>query len=896
MDNFYISIIRLVDNDILTIEESLESIIAQNSDFEENIQLILLDLGSSDGSYEIAQEYKEKYPKNIKLLQNPKESPCWGVYFNQALEEADGEIIHFFDKKSHLSPNAFSEAKKYLKKYSSEVDIVTIPTYYYDKKAKMERPKLDYVKTDIVDVNEHINHSIIYYGASFIKREAIGDLRFSEELVDCDIDLFLIEVLSKKEKYALIQNAKFLRNKRKLAGDLKTKEYVVNKFKYFFNYLIDKFDGDVPRYVQYVLANELNPLVRIADLYEFFNPIEDMDELNELETNEEIVEVSEEEIQEDVDNFWKELYHVLDVLNLEDLEVHEELPRITRSFLVYLKNRDFHVESREDLNKVFLKSNDYLINSLHFHMLRIDIVEVIGDMLNMSVSLSSNCYPENLTIELTREFANGKRDVFIGKFVEYPTTNRRVKTFLGIDWQFPYNADFKIPLTKDEVSNLTFKIVYDDDEHHIAMDNSIIFREFAGLSSLGNYLIKNGRIIYFRGKTFSIRPYSYLSVLKLELKSLVRILRSGGPFLLQGIFYRIVYVLLYPFWKNRTIWLFIDRDIIADDNAEHLYKYCIQKDDDGIEKYFIINRDSPDYERLNSTLDNVVAFGSFKHKIKYLFSEKIMISQVTRGILNPFTHENSYIYEGLSTYKFCFLQHGVTKDDISWWIKKYHKNLFMFLTVSDLERDSMVNGYYNYEEDRIPVLGFPRYDNLKNDPQKEILFIPTWRRKLDNPQRILNSDFLKSINSFLSNERLIKKADELGYKIVFRPHPELWKFLDYINLENAVLSEGPYQEMFKTASVMITDYSSVAFDFAYLKKPVIYYQDGEYHYGEGYYDYETMGFGKVVDDEEELVDKIIEYMENDCRMEEEYVERVDSFFKYTDKNNCKRVYEWLLEH
>ena len=141
--------------------------------------------------------------------------------------------------------------------------------------------------------------------------------------------------------------------------------------------------------------------------------------------------------------------------------------------------------------------------------------------------------------------------------------------------------------------------------------------DFAIFSTLGNYMIKDGRIISFRGRTFYVQPYSYLDVLKFEFKAIVRILRSGGSFLLQGVFYRIVYVLLYPFWKNRTIWLFIDRDIIADDNAEHLYKYCIQKKDDGIEKYFIINKDSPDYERLNSSLDNVVAFGSFKHRIKY---------------------------------------------------------------------------------------------------------------------------------------------------------------------------------------------------------------------------------------------------------------------------------------
>lgn len=273
-----------------------------------------------------------------------------------------------------------------------------------------------------------------------------------------------------------------------------------------------------------------------------------------------------------------------------------------------------------------------------------------------------------------------------------------------------------------------------------------------------------------------------------------------------------------------------------------------------------------------------------------------MISQVTRGILNPFTHKNSYNYEGLNTYKFCFLQHGVTKDDISWWIKKFHKNLFMFLTVSDLERNSIVNGHYNYEEDRIPVLGFPRYDNLSNDPKNEILFIPTWRRDLNTPENIIQSDYLKSLNSFLNNEKLNKAVEEMGYTLVFRPHPELWKFLDFFNINHVRLSQEPYQEMFKTASLMITDYSSVAFDFAYLKKPVIYYQDGNYHYGKGYYDYETMGFGKVIFDEDELVDKVIEYMKNGCVMEDEYKKRVDSFFKFTDKNNCKRVYEWLLKH
>ncbi len=39
-----------------------------------------------------------------------------------------------------------------------------------------------------------------------------------------------------------------------------------------------------------------------------------------------------------------------------------------------------------------------------------------------------------------------------------------------------------------------------------------------------------------------------------------------------------------------------------------------------------------------------------------------------------------------------------------------------------------------------------------------------------------------------------------------------------------------------------------------------------------------MGFGPVIKDEDELTDKLIEYVVNDCVMEDNYNQRVDSFF------------------
>ena len=221
----------------------------------------------------------------------------------------------------------------------------------------------------------------------------------------------------------------------------------------------------------------------------------------------------------------------------------------------------------------------------------------------------------------------------------------------------------------------------------------------------------------------------------------------------------------------------------------------------------------------------------------------------------------------------------------------------MFLTVSEMERQSIINGHYNYDEDRVPVLGFPRFDNLTSKSEKQILIIPTWRRDLENYKDFISSGYYENLKNLLSDERLIEKCDELGYKIVFKPHPELLKFKDLFKLDNIELSDEPFQKLFEKASLMITDFSSVAFDFAYLKKPVIYYHENDdYHYEKGYYDYQTMGFGEIVYNSDELVSKVIKYMENDCIMKEEYVSRVDSFFKYHDKDNCKRVYDWLYNH
>ena len=138
----------------------------------------------------------------------------------------------------------------------------------------------------------------------------------------------------------------------------------------------------------------------------------------------------------------------------------------------------------------------------------------------------------------------------------------------------------------------------------------------------------------------------------------------------------------------------MDRRHQADDNAEHLYKYSI-KQNDGIKKYYTICEDSNDFNRLKN-LDNIVPFYSIKQRLIYLFADKIISSHPDENILNPFWGKNIKYYSGLITSGKIFLQHGVTKDDISMWLKKYDKNIELLVTVSEIERNSFYQYKYNY--------------------------------------------------------------------------------------------------------------------------------------------------------------------------------------------------------
>ena len=235
----------------------------------------------------------------------------------------------------------------------------------------------------------------------------------------------------------------------------------------------------------------------------------------------------------------------------------------------------------------------------------------------------------------------------------------------------------------------------------------------------------------------------------------------------------------------------------------------------------------------------------------------------------------------------------------------------MFVTSALNEYDSIVNPDYGYTSNEVKLTGLPRYDKLfkKEKLENKILILPTWRSNLtlsvtsgtqnrEYNSNFKNSEYFNFYNNLINDERIIEALKKYNYRMKFTVHPSHsaqikdYKKNDYVDIESKI----NYNHEFMTSKLLVSDYSSVTFDFAYLKKPLIYSQfdhdtffENQF-YDKGYFNHKVDGFGEVTTDYDITVNKIIEYIKNDCKMDKKYLKRIDKFFKYHDDKNCERVY------
>lgn len=878
--NFKFSIVTAVYNVELYLEECIESVINQTIGFEENVQLILVNDGSPDNSEEICIKYRDLYPHNIIYIK--KENGGVSSARNEGMKYVEGKYMNFLDSDDKLKEDVLEKVYNFFEEVYDYTDVISIPVEYFEAKRGGHILNYKYRKTRLINLLKEYNQPQLFINSAFIKSEYRYTMKFNEEMKYAEDAELINKILLNKAMMGVVTGTCYwyryrINESSAMQSGVKKKEWYLDSIQYFSKELIQySYDkrGFIPKFIQYVIMYDLQWRFRLKKL------------------DDTILDYEEKE-------FYKQA--LSEVLRFIEPKVILEQKNLSLYHKLYVLRLKFGKDIEDKINKVFYPHNieilieDINICSIYSEKIKIEFLEIIDGSLFIEGHIGKIIYDEKyeVIIQLGEQF--------------YPTeqVDRTIDNELSLNDVIKEYQGFKAKIDINQsLDNIYLKL-------YIKINNTFIRPQL----QLGKFLRINQDLpkSYFSTSDYNIVfVYNSFNILKKSLKvsigreyRLINELRKKREYKIIAI--RILYFILKKL-QRKSIWLLMDRVTNADDNAEHLFKFAI-KQEDGINKYFVLSKDSVDYERMKA-VGKVVVFNSMKHKLLLLLSENVISSHIEDNIRVPFRGNGRYLKD-LVDFKFVFLQHGITKDNLSKWLSKYNKNINLFLTAAEKEHDSILTGEYGYDKNVVKLTGFPRYDGLKNNSKKQILIMPTWRKNIvaDLNQNTGNrpysysfkeSEYFKRYNDLINNDELIHIAKEKGYKIVFVPHPCIVQQIkDFTQHEDVTFaSQGEsYQKLFNESDILITDYSSVAFDFAYLNKPVIYYQYDRdtffkgHTYTEGYFDYETMGFGPIYQDYNQLVEGIIEVLSQECKMKKVYEQRIEDFFRYIDHDNCKRVYE-----
>ena len=883
---FDFSVITAVYNVEAFLREAVDSVIKQDFGFEK-IQLVLVDDGSKDGSGRICDDYAEKYPKNVVVIH--KENGGASSARNVGLETASGRYVGFLDADDKLDLGSLRAVYHFFQEHEEETDVVAIPLVFFDADSGEHMLNYKYENgSRVIDLTTE--YTMVQTNVcAFIRHDVVEKIRFNEKLSYSEDTLFIIQALLQKQKIGVAPEAKYYYRRRRnnssaVQKSLVSRQYYLPCIKYYHEFIIDrslKEKGYIPKFIQYTLAYDMQWRLKRAQI-----PPEVL---------------STEEAAEYVDR----VYGILSRIDDDVIMAQRLLRNEYKLFALRMKYGHEPEASVKDGDFTCSFSKDAVLHysdtavSLEFFDLKDGQCTVEGYVTK---------WPEFDCISVIAEI-NGKRVAAV------PEERRETIKVLGGTAARYQGFKFTFPLSEKNRS-YSIKLFTVIKNTCIEMKH-LYYREFFPVGSLyeSAYYRKDGWELSQRDGILSIRRCSPVSKPVKEFHFLCELWKKNKQGARKAVAARIAYHLLKPL-KRKQLWMLSDRTMKAGDNGEAMFRYLQEHPRKNRKVVFIQNSDSPDYKELKK-IGPVVGAYSFKRKLMHLLCDLNISSHADRIQFHPFLGYHDAYRDILQHVRFIYLQHGIMQADLSGWLGRSNRNITGIVTSTEHENRLILQGGYRYTKDNVWLAGAPRFDLWYHDEKRKVTIMPTWRQNLSGRVNEIGmrevapgfekSQYFQFYNGLINHKRLLEAARRYRYQLQFMPHPNVQPVLSSFTRNKQVKFLGVDAvcgEVYAESDLLITDYSSVGFDFAYLRKPVIYSQfdadtffSGNHTYSSSSLNfiYERDGFGEVEHDLEGTVDRIIEYMENGCQLKEKYRRRIDSFFTFDDRRNCERVLKKLEE-
>ncbi|MFV0441097.1 MAG: CDP-glycerol glycerophosphotransferase family protein [Lachnospirales bacterium] len=865
---YLVSCIIPIYNVAQYLREAIDSVVNQTIGFEENVQLILINDGSSDNSESICIEYQEKYPQNVVYIE--QENAGVSAARNRGLDVAIGDYISFLDGDDILDCIFFRECIELLKKYNT-VNIATTKIVDFNNAALKQFKKKEYKKLEKFNPNK-TNVIFEKITACLIRNKNSYNMVFeSDDILNFD----LLSEIAMKEDFVYVEKAIYkLRNtESKLLDWYSFYMYISKLFsKYNFKY------NRIPKFTQtllfhYLTTNNNEEIIQIDKNYQTL--------MKNLFTN-----ISKDDIlKADISSWHKSRM----------LEHKYQQIRINESSLYIETENDFikiaPIKSGNLLVTQIHEKNNILYIHAHFRKYLLDDFKLIVKSTGMN------------HITVVRDYTN------------------RSKIFLGHEEIFPeVYFEIKIDLIENKNDEISFYLEFKDD---ICVEQQLQFMPASRLRHKNLFFIGDNFVVSKNKckNKISCTPIVGSMVEKYFGKNMIEFVTGGkeATKIPDPEFHMLKSDIIssWSCFSKKRIWIFMDRHKELENNAEALFRYCAEIDD-GIEKWFVIPDESFKEKFIGV---NTVVFGSQAFRMLICFAEKFISSfLLSEGTTLKFSVKvaDQVEWERLRNFRqivanffrgnIIHLQHGIVFGDVSTYLNKNIERVDMLCSVCQREYEYITSTLnHSIPKENVKLTGLAKYDILEDVKlapikSKTIVFAPSFSRDFASKDKYntkyKESENFEYINSIVSSKKLSEILKKSGFKFIFKPHYLLKENLcdfTYADGVEVIFDEKSRYDLYAETNLLITDYSGIQFEWAYLQKPMIYAHIAvNTKFEETYFEYDKDGFGEICYSAKSLIDTIEKYISNGCEMPIKYKKRVESFFTFNDGKNCERIYNEVL--
>ena len=356
----------------------------------------------------------------------------------------------------------------------------------------------------------------------------------------------------------------------------------------------------------------------------------------------------------------------------------------------------------------------------------------------------------------------------------------------------------------------------------------------------------------------------------------------------------------FPLWKDEDSFQFKE-------SPKYLAIYSAKKLKDHLAVFHVPNRKMfPQIERLGIKPTAGLRAFWYMLRAKYLFIDNT-------NFFNPnasFLLGNFNIvqcWHGTPLKRMGLRRASGTAERILEIIKKCERRKYRYFICTCEHATQVYKSLYPKAE--MPILGYPRNDILFDRDffatedlrgitgsgrfSKLILYAPTFRR-VEQHVNPFDECFLETLNTVLQ---------ENNYLFLIKQHPyakAVQLAQDFSNIKDVSTEVDDIQELLVHVDVLISDYSSVIFDFSLTEKLQLFYpfdletykkQRGEFHFE---YCSENLP-GVIIADPADFIEKVgnLETIIADSTVQARIKHFKHKYNTYTDGNSCQRIFEWL---